>query len=66
MLPEINIRRRHTADGVYKKNLQGKNIRYLEIKHKLENKEVFREIKDRGDIKLDRKERIELLIAGCS
>lgn len=41
-------------------------MRYLEIKHKLENKEVFREIKGRDDIKLDRKERIELLIAGCS
>lgn len=41
-------------------------MRYLEVKYKSENKEVFREIKGRGDIKLDRKEWIELLIASCS
>lgn len=40
-------------------------MRYLEVKHKLENKDIFREIKGRGDIKLDRK-KTELSVAGCS
>ena len=41
-------------------------MRYLEVKHKLENKDIFREIKGRGDIKLDRKKQIELSVAGGS
>ena len=38
-------------------------MRYLEVKHKLENKDIFREIKGRGDIKFDRKKQNYRLLA---
>ena len=47
-------------------NDQEKNVRYLKMKHKLGKKENYRGKKVKGDIQIDRKELIELLIPCCS